>query len=170
MKAAWFKAGAYSQKEAAFSLSSAEFCELLSAVLRRGSAFRFKARGMSMQPLILDGDCLTITPFSQNRKPRVGDVAAVVNQESESLLVHRIIRLTAEGYRIKGDNLQIADGDFPPGSLLGFVSCLERGARQIVMKTGIKHRLVAIISDLGLMPGIVGRICARVLFKSHGRI
>ena len=45
------------------------------AVLEKGRAFRFEARGTSMLPLIRDGDVVTVTPLSGGG-PRTGDVVA----------------------------------------------------------------------------------------------
>ena len=71
-------------------LPRAGFTELLTAVLARGSLFRFQARGFSMSPFIRDGDVLTLAPAPD--RLRIGDVVAFINPCNQQLSVHRLVR------------------------------------------------------------------------------
>jgi signal peptidase I len=54
------------------------------AVLEKGKAFRFEARGMSMRPLIQDGDVVTVRSLAAG-EPRTGDVVAFASGRAASV-------------------------------------------------------------------------------------
>lgn len=163
MKRSWRKAVV--ERGSSFVISGGAFRELMTAVLEKGKPFRFTARGMSMSPFIKDGDLLTVAPFSGERRPRLGDITAVVSVVTGRLLVHRIVRITSENCLIKGDNSPMSDGLFPIDSLLGFVSHLERDRCRTDIRPGMEHTLAAFFSRLGLLSGPVSRINPFRLFS-----
>ena len=85
--------------------------ELITAVLEKGSAFRFQAKGGSMTPFIKDGDVITLESI-QGKKILRGDVVAVISPTPEKLRVHRVVKINKVGYIIKGDNAGRIDGTF----------------------------------------------------------
>src|SRR5208283_5795543 len=63
------------------------FAEVCSALLNRGLGVRFRARGKSMSPNLLDGDDVVIAP-ARAHELRRGDI--VLAENSDGLCVHRL--------------------------------------------------------------------------------
>lgn len=122
-------------------LSGQDMTELLNAVTGRGLPFRFTAKGRSMYPFIRDSDVVTVAPYASHR-PRVGDVVAFARPGSRKLIVHRVIGREQTGLWIKGDSCTHAEGPIPLDHILGTVTCVERGGRQILL--GLGHERVLI--------------------------
>ncbi|MCL4532399.1 MAG: S24/S26 family peptidase, partial [Actinobacteria bacterium] len=85
------------------AISGVALAELMRAVLEKGAPFRFRARGWSMVPFILDGDVITVAPLPGGL-PRMGDVVAFVRRETGKVVVHRIIARRGDAWLTKGDN------------------------------------------------------------------
>jgi phage repressor protein C with HTH and peptisase S24 domain len=94
------------------SLSGAALTELLTAVLAKGKAFRFRARGWSMSPFVRDGDVITVSPL-RGRRPETGAIVAFVHPGTGRVAVHRIVDAGPGGYLVRGDNTDSADGILP---------------------------------------------------------
>jgi len=109
-------------------LSGESLAGLMRAVLDKGKPFRFEARGTSMYPFIRDGDVVTVAPLA-GPDPRPGDVAAFVQPGMSGVQVHRIVKVEAGRYFLKGDNALDADGALARDMILGLVVRLERGGR-----------------------------------------
>src|SRR5258708_31347762 len=63
--------------------------ELAAETLLRSSEVRFVARGTSMLPAIVPGDCLTIKSFSPGEVPSYGE-ALLVHRDGE-FRIHRLV-------------------------------------------------------------------------------
>ncbi|MBE3126270.1 MAG: S24/S26 family peptidase [Acidobacteria bacterium] len=122
-------------------LSGESLVGLMRAVLDKGKPFRFEARGTSMHPFIRDGDVVTVVPLA-GPDPRPGDVAAFVQPGTSGVRVHRIVKVAAGRYFLKGDNALDADGALARDMILGLVVRLERGGR--VRPVGPTFRAAAI--------------------------
>jgi len=109
-------------------LSGDSLAGLMRAVLDKGKPFRFEARGTSMHPFIRDGDVVTVVPLA-GPDPRPGDVAAFVQPGTSGVRVHRIVKVEAGLYFLKGDNARDVDGALARDMILGLVVRLERGGR-----------------------------------------
>ncbi len=113
--------------------SDADICDLTRDLLRMGKSVRFQARGMSMKPLVRDGDIMLVEPFGQ-KLPRLGDVV-LCQTESGRVLAHRVIgrqgKLEEKTYLIQGDRAAYADGWISHEQIWGRVSKLERGGNVI---------------------------------------
>jgi SOS-response transcriptional repressor LexA len=101
---------------------------LMRAVLERGKAFRFEARGRSMHPFIQDGDMITVRSLAAG-EPRTGDIVAFVHPATGGVRIHRVVRSAEGGYQLKGDNVLGEDGLFSRDAILGRVLRVERGGR-----------------------------------------
>lgn len=132
--------------------------DLLVAVLNRGSSFRFRARGMSMMPFIMDGDLITIAPVS-NIRPTIGQVVAFIQPVSGSLIVHRVVRRQGCDLWIRGDNTGALSFDhIDPGSVLGCVTRVERNGQRVSLGLGIERLLISLLSRWGLAERIAWRL------------
>jgi len=101
---------------------------LMRAVLDKGRPFRFEARGTSMEPFVRDGDIVTVAPLTASR-PKPGDIAAFVHPEAGGVRLHRVVKVEAGRYLLKGDNALDVDGALTRDMILGLVVRLERQGR-----------------------------------------
>lgn len=135
------------------NLSGSAFSSIMTSVLDKGCRFRFTAPGLSMTPFIRDCDRVTVEPLT---KPvRLGDVVAFSNPHTEKLTVHRVVKVSENGYLIKGDNCLGFDGLVPPEKMIGrvvHVACRGRGVR---IGLGKEKILIAFLSRQGWLHVVV---------------
>ncbi len=134
----------------ALTLSGSGLSTLMTACLEKGAGFRFRARGSSMTPFIRDGDILTVSGAPDIR-PQVGDVAAVINPATGTVIVHRIVREKGTAFCIKGDNCRHADGFFDKSTVTGVIVKAERHGRPVRFGLGPEKRMAALLSRTGLL-------------------
>jgi hypothetical protein len=156
------------------AVSAAMTGELLAVVLERQASFRFTARGGSMSPFIRDADVLTVSPLS-GHPPRIGDVVACRLRAGEGLVVHRIVARVGDGFLLRGDNAESADGRVPAADVLGVVTLVERRGRRVRTAIGPSGRLLAPLSSRGWLKACLtaarraDRLLMRITAESRGR-
>jgi len=128
---------------ARWSCTSAAFGQLGAQILGAGHGLRFRAHGVSMSPLVRDGDILLVQPVDA-RALRVSDVVLCKSDEGR-VLVHRVIRkkLGEEGSRftVQGDALCRSDGVIPGEQIYGRVATIERHGAHISMNGPVMQAL-----------------------------
>jgi RimJ/RimL family protein N-acetyltransferase len=129
-------------------LSNLGQLELLRGMVERGLTFRTKARGLSMTPLIRDGDVVTIDPMDRS-DPRVGEVVAFVDSGGRGLALHRVVARKEAGWLLRGDNCRESDGVVPRDQILGRVVRVERNGRDADFGKGAKGAGIAWLSQTG---------------------
>jgi len=134
------------------AISGAGFTVLMAAVLEKGVPFRFTAPGHSMTPFIRDGDVITVAPG----RIRFGDTVAFVSPHFGKLTVHRVVRISRDGYLIKGDNTVEPDGTVPRASLLGRVVSVEHRSRHVRLGLGVERAAIAFLSRRGWLIPMIG--------------
>lgn len=117
-----------------------DFEKLAASFLNAGQRMRFKARGNSMRPFILDGDLVEVQPI-ETHKPNRGDVV-LCRLHDGRLVVHRVIQVAQDYVLIQGDALPYPDGRIPYTQVLGKVDTVFRRNKQIQMNTPWKKFLV----------------------------
>ena len=140
------------------NLSKTGLVDLVQAVTERGKSFRVKAPGFSMYPFIRNLDTITISPLPA-AGPRTGDVVAFLKPGTGSLVVHRVIAVTKQGYLIRGDNTLEPDGLLQRCSILGQVTRVEREGRTVFFGGGPERSLVAFLSHKGFIRPSVHLTC-----------
>lgn len=109
-------------------LAGESLAGLMRAVLERGKAFRFEARGTSMHPFIQNGDVVTVAPFAAGG-PRTGDIVVFVHPGTGGVRAHRVVDIDGGRFVLKGDNALDNDGALARDALLGIVVSHERRGR-----------------------------------------
>jgi len=106
--------------------NSAQFAAVCEALLERGAHVRFRARGQSMQPNILDNDALIVAPVEQEELRR-GDVA--LTHGRDGFRAHRVYKRNSAASNVitRGDSGQ--ENDSATQSILGKVVAIERNGR-----------------------------------------
>jgi uncharacterized repeat protein (TIGR01451 family) len=108
--------------------SSPQFAAICDALLQRGLKVRFRARGASMQPNILDGDAVVVAPAAGHELER-GDV--VLARGEDGFRVHRVVQEGSVAGQIitRGDAGR--ENDPATNLVLGKVIAVDRGDRRI---------------------------------------
>lgn len=99
------------------------------------SIIRFKTKGVSMLPLIHDGDVIFVEPIKSARELKLGDI--VVFPFYKSLLCHRLIKIDLDKVITKGDNSLRGEIVKPIRKLIGKVTFVERGSKRIHLNSGL---------------------------------
>jgi len=131
-------------------LPNQEFIGLISAVLDQGRPFRFQASGVSMSPLIRDGDTITLAPLAQH-PPRMGDVLAFISPATDRLMVHRVVGVRKGQLLLKADNGTRPDGWVDPQGILGRVVQVDHQQQPYPYGQGSERVLIAVLSRLNLL-------------------
>jgi phage repressor protein C with HTH and peptisase S24 domain len=126
------------------ALDGNDLAGLMRAVLEKGKAFRFEARGASMHPVIRDGDIVTVRPLAGGT--RTGDVVAFVHPVTGGVRIHRVVGAGETGYLLKGDNALCEDGAVARDALLGRVARIEREGRTVLLGPALRSSLLARLS------------------------
>ena len=109
-------------------LESDGFESLAGEVLSQGDTLRFRARGISMQPFIRDGDILEIQLDGGELYRRTDIVLCKI--PTGRLVAHRVVGTEMGDGRgkliIQGDALGQPDGSIDPGEVLGRVVAVIR--------------------------------------------
>jgi len=160
LKSAPVKPVLLSKKGDELAISGEILLELMQAVLDRGVAFRFRAKGWSMTPFIRDGDEITIVPLTKENVT-IGKVVAFIQPASGHLAVHRVIGRRGASYLIRGDNASSQpDGVVQLQDILGCVTRVERNGRRVYLGQGPERYLVAYLSRNGMLAAALRRLRA----------
>lgn len=99
--------------------------------------------GPSMRPLFRPGDGLMVTPGVGFDRLRRGDVICFINPHGPKRVVHRIVRISAEGLSTRGDNNPEADPyRVGPGLEPVLVTAIRRGGKTIKVRGGSLGMLI----------------------------
>ncbi len=139
-------------------IDSAQLAELVRMVSDRGFASSFEVSGSSMMPFVRSGDKVCISPVEKNEIRR-GDVLAFVLGEDSHMLIHRVVKISEEGFLCKGDNqIQYLDGWIGYDDVIGKVTEIRRegkavklglgAAKGLIARLSIHNRLVPFVSGL----------------------
>jgi hypothetical protein len=128
-------------------MGQANFAALASEILGGGSSLRFRARGVSMWPLVRDGDILEVQPpgFAALRR---GDVV-LCRPRGGRLVAHRVVQIIrgnsgATTIVTQGDTLAFSDAPISAEQVLGYVVAVERNGKRIKLDTHLQ-RLAGIL-------------------------
>jgi hypothetical protein len=142
------KSAALVRKGGELALSGPALTDLMTAVLAKGKAFRFRARGWSMSPFVKDGDVLTVRPLP-GRDPRPGEIVAFLHPRSGQAGVHRIVGVAGGMFLVRGDNVNQADGALARDRILGMVTEIVRDGRRVRGVSGRLGPVLAVLSRAG---------------------
>jgi len=105
--------------------------------------------GNSMFPTLKKGDILRVVPY-KDRYISVGDVLVFNNPYGSIPIVHRVITVSQEGIKSKGDNtLAIDDFILQPHEIIGRVVSIQRGKKRVTISGGFPGRIYAMAIGTG---------------------
>jgi hypothetical protein len=121
--------------------------------------------GTSMNPTLCELDVLEIEPYG-NRPVCVGDVIFFMPPGWNRPAVHRVVRVTPEGIRTRGDNNNLIDSwVIMPEDVIGQVVRASRGRRERTIYGGTTGRLwtfwIGVVKVLMKFPSVCYHFLAR---------
>ena len=97
---------------------------------------RLHYSGPSMNPTMQSGDILQVVPYG-NQPVRCGDVIVFRPVTDERTITHRVVAVTADGVRARGDNnINIDPWVLTPAEIVGRVTEIGRGRRTLRIAGG----------------------------------
>ena len=100
--------------------------------------------GPSMNPLLRTGDGLEVIPYEGNPM-NIGDVVVFCHPEEKYQIVHRVVAITSEGIRTRGDNNNSLDPwVVQPEDIIGRVVSAKRKTKQKTIHGGSRGRMLAL--------------------------
>lgn len=114
-------------------------------LLKDGSAIQLKPQGYSMYPLFIPGrDEAVIEAYPVDQLHR-GDVI-LYRRDQGILVLHRICRITSDGFYLVGDNQTEVEGPLRPDQIRGKMTCVVRNGKSF----SVSHPIYRILSSLWL--------------------
>lgn len=114
-------------------------------LLKDGSAVQLKPQGYSMYPLFVSGrDEAVIESYPVDRLRR-GDVI-LYRRDQGILVLHRICRITADGFYLVGDNQTEIEGPLRPDQIRGKMTGVIRNGKSF----SVSHPLYRVFSSIWL--------------------
>lgn len=118
------------------------------ALLLAGNTIQIVPSGYSMYPLVNPnhGDAVILEPLG-DRRPKKGEVvlfrrrSAVNPGEGDLLVLHRIVKITAEGYYLVGDNQSQTEGPIDRNQMCGVLTEVVKKGRRLSV-TDLRYRLL----------------------------
>jgi len=98
--------------------------------LKSGLLLRLRVSGESMAPFLRSGDFVVVRAMDASRLRR-GDL--VVVQREGQWVTHRLIGTSCRGWRLRGDNLDLADPPVDEAEIAGRVVAVEQDDRLVDM-------------------------------------
>lgn len=95
-------------------------------ILARDGTLVYRTKGVSMEPMLREGRDLVTVRVPDGRLKRF-DVA--LYRRGEQYVLHRVIRVKADHYRIRGDNTYSME-TVPDGAVIGVLTGFLRKGRQ----------------------------------------
>lgn len=128
-------------------------------LLATGHPIRIKPQGYSMYPLFIPGrDEAVIEPVTPDKLHR-NDVA-LYRRDRGILVLHRICRITKEGFYLVGDNQSEIEGPLRPDQFRGRLTEVIRNGRQFSVQNPLYRFLTSIWLFLCPVRPFFHRFCA----------
>ena len=101
--------------------------------LMRTGEIVFSNRGRSMMPLIREGKDLVVIKKCRGRLKKYDVPLYRKDEESPHHILHRIIKVTPDGYVIRGDNCYFKEYGITDANIIGVLTAVVRNGKEIPM-------------------------------------
>lgn len=137
----------------------------LEQLLRDGNIIRIKPQGFSMYPLFIPGRDEALIQQVPVASLKRNDVA-LYRRDQGILVLHRIVRVTSEGYYMTGDNQYEIEGSLRPDQFKGKLIAFVRNGKEI----SVRNPLYRFLSSLWLLMLPVRPLCFKLTgFLRHSK-
>lgn len=149
-------------KNAAEALSESEEISVLTA-------------GISMRPMLREHKDIAVIK-RKNGRLKKNDVPLYSRAGSQKFILHRILKVTPNGYVIRGDNLFKKEYDIKDENIVGVLRAFYRGGRYIDCEKSRSYKLYVFFNRAsyplryfwrGLIRPTLGKIKRFVIIKNH---
>ncbi|MBQ2971716.1 MAG: S24/S26 family peptidase [Ruminococcus sp.] len=120
-------------------ISKDDFVILLKETFALGKDFSFSPTGDSMKPM-LNGTTDTVVLTKKGEKLKKYDVAMYHRRRDNALVLHRVVKVTAESYIMSGDNQYYFDYDITHSDVLAVVKSFNRKGKNISVRA-VSYRI-----------------------------
>lgn len=129
----------------------------LEQLLRDGNIIRIKPQGYSMYPLFIPDRDEALIQQSSAKNCRRNDVV-LYRRDQGILVLHRICRITEEGFFMVGDNQWEIEGPLRSDQIIGKLVAFVRNGREI----SVQNPFYRFLSSLWLLMLPVRPFCFRL--------
>ena len=148
-----------------------DLISLVEALETKGEAMTLTA-GISMRPMLRQGRDIVIIE-TVKRKLQKYDVPVYKRPNHDKYVMHRILKVTEDGYVIRGDNLMHKEYDIKDEHIVGVLKAFYREGRYYDCATSKKYKVYIILNRLSFplrfvwskMRGAVTKFLSLVLPK-----
>ena len=121
----------------------------LEQLLREGNIIRIKPQGYSMYPLFIPGRDEALIQQTDGTDCHRNDVV-LYRRDQGILVLHRICRVTSDGFYMVGDNQFEVEGPLRPDQLRGRLIAFIHNGKEISVKNPVYRFLSSLW--LGMLP------------------
>ena len=123
--------------------NTGDFKTDLEQLLQEGNIIRLKPQGFSMYPLFIPGRDEALIQQVPVTSLKRNDVA-LYRRDQGILVLHRIVRVTADGYYMTGDNQYEIEGPLRPDQFRGKLIAFVRNGKEISVGNPVYRFLSAL--------------------------
>ena len=123
--------------------NTGDFKTDLEQLLQKGNIIRLKPQGFSMYPLFIPGRDEALIQQVPVTSLKRNDVA-LYRRDQGILVLHRIVRVTADGYYMTGDNQYEIEGPLRPDQFRGKLIAFVRNGKEIYVRNPVYRFLSAL--------------------------
>ena len=110
--------------------------DMMLPLLEEGKTMEISPRGTSMFPLFTEGRDQAILAAADTKKLQKGDVV-LYRRDSGMLVIHRICRITQDGFYMVGDNQVEVEGPLRPDQIKALMVSFRRKGKLVSCKNPI---------------------------------
>ena len=115
-------------------------------LLEEGHTIRVKPEGYSMYPLFVPGRDAALIEKIPVDGLKKGDIV-LYRRDGSILVLHRICRISREGFYMVGDNQSVVEGPLRPDQIRGKLIAFERKGRKPV---SVDNKIYCVLSGIWL--------------------
>lgn len=136
----------------------------LETLLRNGNIIRIKPQGYSMYPLFVPGRDEALIEAVRAEHCQKNDVV-LYRRASGILVLHRICRITEDGFYLVGDNQWEIEGPLSSSQIIGKLIAFVRNGKEV----SVTHPVYRLLSSFWLLLLPVRPVCFRLSAFLHRR-
>lgn len=126
-----------------YEKNTGDFKTNLEQLLQKGNIIRLKPQGFSMYPLFIPGRDEALIQQVPVTSLKRNDVA-LYRRDQGILVLHRIVRVTADGYYMTGDNQYEIEYPLLPDQFRGKLIAFVRNGKEISVRNPVYRFLSAL--------------------------
>lgn len=144
---------------------SKELYQKIAPLLKEGKNLEIHPTGTSMYPLLTEEDVVIIRPLTGEEHVKKNQIL-LYQRESGLLVLHRVCKVTEEGFYFVGDNQTEVEGPLKREALLAVVTDIRRHGRWF----SVRHPIYRFLSRIWLSLRPVRPVISRPVGKIYRKL